>query len=147
MPFLFINKKSPVELHNALILALLESGSNTVAPATGLDGSSRLIRKRKRLLPYQGPGEPVEGEGSLRTKRLKRWAVEIRNSDRESIKQLRIVSLPKGEKDQNARKARGRDRPLKGRDQGINERGVRLVREGRGDSHSYMRCRLTLTFD
>jgi hypothetical protein len=125
-----------VELHNALILALLESGSTTVSSTGGLDGGSRLIRKRKRLLPYQGPGEPVEGEGSLRTKRLKRWAVEIKNSDRESLKQLRTVTYSKGEKDQNGRKARGRDRPLKGRDQGLNERGVRLVREGRGKEYT-----------
>jgi len=131
-----------VELHNTLILALLESGSSSSAQTTGLDGSSRLIRKRKRLLPYQGPGEPVEGEGSLRSKRLKRWAVEIKNSDREAIKQLRVVSPSKSEKNQGSRKERGRDRPLRGRDQGLNERGVRLVREGRDPAGTHQALHL-----
>jgi hypothetical protein len=119
----------------------LESGTSITTPSASADGGSRLLRKRKRLLPYQGPDAPVEGEGSLRTKRLKRWAVEIRNSEREGIKQLRVVPLPKSDKE--GKKQRNRNRPLKGRDQGINERGVRLVREGRG---RYTKAKIASTY-
>lgn len=117
-----------------MILAILESGSTSSASHASLDGGSKLIRKRKRLLPYQGPGALEEGEGSLRSKRLKRWAVEIKNSERETIKHLRVPPpAPKGDKDEVSNKDRKRNRPLKGRDEGRNERGVRLVREGRGE--------------
>jgi hypothetical protein len=119
-------------LHNALILAILESGSSAAPSTSNLEGGSKLIRKRKRLLPYQGPDAPEEGEGSLRSKRFKRWAVEMKSSERESIKQLRSTTVPKVGKDDGSKKEKKRDRPLKGRDQSLNERGVILVREGKG---------------
>jgi hypothetical protein len=75
-------------------------------------------RKRRRLLPYQGPDpdEPI----TLRSSRLKRWAVGIGRRERERIRNLKPVALSSKQK------------PRPEVDEIANERGVRLLHERGG---------------
>jgi len=105
-----------VQLHNALIVSIFDPSTHSVAALTPPpDIPKGPPRKRRRLLPYQGPDpdEPI----TLRSSRLKRWAVGINRRERDRIRNLKPVALsskrvPRPEVDEIA-----------------NERGVRLLAE------------------
>ncbi|KAF8498647.1 transcriptional regulator of RNA polII, SAGA, subunit-domain-containing protein [Russula emetica] len=105
-----------VQLHNALIVSIFDPSTHLVAALTPPpDVPKGPPRKRRRLLPYQGPDpdEPI----TLRSSRLKRWAVGIGRRERDRIRNLKPVALsskrvPRPEVDEIA-----------------NERGMRLPSE------------------
>ena len=108
-----------MQLHNALIVSIFDPSTHLVAALTPPpDVPKGPPRKRRRLLPYQGPDpdEPI----TLRSSRLKRWAVGIGRRERDRIRNLKPVALsskrvPRPEVDEIA-----------------NERGVRLLSERGG---------------
>jgi Transcriptional regulator of RNA polII, SAGA, subunit len=109
-----------VQLHNALIVSIFDPSTHLVTALTPPpDVPKGPPRKRRRLLPYQGPDpdEPI----TLRSSRLKRWAVGIGRRERDRIRNLKPVALtskrvPRPEVDEIA-----------------NERGVRLLPERGGE--------------
>ena len=125
-----------MQLHNALIVSIFDPSTHLVAALTPPpDVPKGPPRKRRRLLPYQGPDpdEPI----TLRSSRLKRWAVGIGRRERDRIRNLKPVALtskrvPRPEEDEIA-----------------NERGVRLLSERGGkcfrrspaEMLSYLQCR------
>jgi len=108
-----------VQLHNALIISICDPSTHLVTALTPPpDVPKGPPRKRRRLLPYQGPDpdEPV----TLRSSRLKRWAVGIGSRERERIRNLKPAAPPP------KRKARPEV------DEIANERGVQLLTERGG---------------
>ncbi len=109
-----------VQLHNALIVSIFDPSTHLVTALTPPpDVPKGPPRKRRRLLPYQGPDpdEPI----TLRSSRLKRWAVGIGRRERDRIRNLKPVALsskpvPRPEVDDIA-----------------NESGVRLLSERGGE--------------
>ncbi|THH13453.1 hypothetical protein EW146_g6766 [Bondarzewia mesenterica] len=107
-----------VQLHNALIISIFDPSAHLVPFSPPPDAPKGPPRKRRRLLPYQGP-DPHEPT-SLRSARLKRWIVGVGRRERERIRNFEPVALtydkqPRPEEDEIAR-----------------ERGVQLLPE-RGD--------------
>lgn len=108
-----------MQLHNALIVSIFDPSTHLVAALTPPpDVPKGPPRKRRRLLPYQGP-DPDEPY-TLRSSRLKRWAVGIGRRERDRIRNLKPVALsskrvPRPEVDEIA-----------------NERGVKLLSERGG---------------
>ncbi|KAI9511607.1 transcriptional regulator of RNA polII, SAGA, subunit-domain-containing protein [Russula earlei] len=105
-----------VQLHNALIISIFDPSTHLVAALTPPpDVPKGPPRKRRRLLPYQGPDadEPI----TLRSSRLKRWAVGIGRRERERIRNLKPVPLSSKRK------------PRLEVDEIANERGVQLLPE------------------
>ena len=123
LSFSFLSRRSNhsivVQLHNSLIVSIFDPSTHLVAALTPPpDVPKGPPRKRRRLLPYQGPDpdEPI----TLRSSRLKRWAVGIGRRERDRIRNLKPVALstkrpPRPEVDEIA-----------------NERGVRLLSERGG---------------
>lgn len=108
-----------MQLHNALIISIFDPSTHLVAALTPPpDVPKGPPRKRRRLLPYQGPdpGEPI----TLRSSRLKRWAIGIGRRERDRIRNLKPVALS------SKRKARPEV------DEIANERGVQLLPERGG---------------
>jgi hypothetical protein len=114
-----LSNLSPVQLHNSLIVSIFDPSTHLVTALTPPpDVPKGPPRKRRRLLPYQGPDpdEPI----TLRSSRLKRWAVGIGRRERDRIRNLKPVALstkrpPRPEVDEIA-----------------DERGVRLLSERGG---------------
>lgn len=109
----------PVQLHNALIISIFDPSTHMVAALTPPpDVPKGPPRKRRRLLPYQGPDpdEPI----TLRSSRLKRWAVGIGRRERDRIRNLKPVAMSSKQK------------PRPEVDEIANERGVRLLQERGG---------------
>ena len=107
-----------MQLHNALIISICDPSTHLVTALTPPpDVPKGPPRKRRRLLPYQGPDpdEPI----TLRSSRLKRWAVGIGCRERDRIRNLKPVASSK-------RKARPEV------DEIANERGVQLLPERGG---------------
>jgi len=105
-----------VQLHNALIISICDPSTHLVTALTPPpDVPKGPPRKRRRLLPYQGPdpNEPI----TLRSSRLKRWAVGIGSRERDRIRNLKPVALS----------SRQKARPEV--DEIANERGVQLLPE------------------
>ncbi|KAI0285854.1 transcriptional regulator of RNA polII, SAGA, subunit-domain-containing protein [Russula aff. rugulosa BPL654] len=105
-----------VQLHNALIVSIFDPSTHLVAALTPPpDVPKGPPRKRRRLLPYQGPDpdEPI----TLRSSRLKRWAVGIGRRERDRIRNLKPVALS------------SKRVPRPEVDEISNERGVRLLSE------------------
>lgn len=86
-------------------------------------------RKRRRVLPYQGPDD---AGGSLRSARLKRWTVSLGRRERE-----RIRSLPFGGVDSVG--------PRKHVDEIAADRGVVLLSERGGTFFVVVAARFALT--
>jgi hypothetical protein len=108
-----------VQLHNALIISIFDPSTHLVAALTPPpDIPKGPPRKRRRLLPYQGPdpNEPI----TLRSARLKRWAVGIGRRERERIRGVKPAALS----------AKRKPRPEV--DEIANERGVQLLHERGG---------------
>jgi hypothetical protein len=109
-----------VQLHNALIVSIFDPSTHLVAALTPPpDVPKGPPRKRRRLLPYQGPDpdEPI----TLRSSRLKRWAVGIGRRERDRIRNLKPVALS------------SKRVPRPEVDEISNERGVRLLSERGGE--------------
>ena len=108
-----------MQLHNSLIVSIFDPSTHLVAALTPPpDVPKGPPRKRRRLLPYQGP-DPDE-PFTLRSSRLKRWAIGLGRRERDRIRNLKPVALgtkrsPRPEVDEIA-----------------NERGVRLLTERGG---------------
>lgn len=79
-----------VQLHNALIISLFDARSFK-RPITPLpDHPKAPPRKRRKILPYQGPEVPDEAL-SYRSARLKRWSVSVGRQERERIRSLQYL--------------------------------------------------------
>ncbi|KAJ7063547.1 transcriptional regulator of RNA polII, SAGA, subunit-domain-containing protein [Mycena amicta] len=106
-----------LQLHNALIISLFDATTHKrpLSPSA-LPRSKPSNRKRRRVLPYQGPSDDTEGL-SFRSPRLKRWALSIGRRERERLKTFQAVPLDA--------------RPL-AHEEIASERGVVLLAE-RGD--------------
>ena len=108
-----------MQLHNALIISIFDPSTHLVAALTPPpDVPKGPPRKRRRLLPYQGPDpdEPI----TLRSSRLKRWVVGIGRRERDRIRNLKPVALS----------SKRKSRPEV--DEIANERGVQLLPERGG---------------
>ncbi|KAJ7273084.1 transcriptional regulator of RNA polII, SAGA, subunit-domain-containing protein [Mycena rebaudengoi] len=106
-----------VQLHNALIISLFDATTHKRPPSpTALPRAKPPPRKRRRVLPYQGPDDDPDAL-SLRSARLKMWALSVGKRERERIKTFQAAPLDM--------------RPLRS-DEISAERGVILLPE-RGD--------------
>ncbi|CAK5264299.1 unnamed protein product [Mycena citricolor] len=106
-----------VQLHNTLIISLFDATKHKRPPSPAVVPRPKPpARKRRRLLPYQGPDEHPENL-SLRSTRLKRWALSVGKQERERLKSFQASPLDA--------------RPLVS-DEIASERGVILLHE-RGD--------------
>ncbi|KAK0429723.1 transcriptional regulator of RNA polII, SAGA, subunit-domain-containing protein [Armillaria borealis] len=76
-----------IQLHNALIISLFDARSFKRPLTPPPDLPKPPPRKRRRTLPYQGPGD----DGSIRSERLKRWMVSIGKHERDRIAALESV--------------------------------------------------------
>lgn len=106
-----------VQLHNTLIISLFDARSFKRPAAPPPDLPKPQPRKRRRILPYQGP----EGsDDSLRSFKLKRWVVSLGKHERQRIKNL--SSIPPIES----------AKPRKYTDEISRERGVVVLQERGG---------------
>ena len=108
-------------MHNSLIISILGTSLHHAPPTPPPDtpGNGKPPRKRRRILPHQDFGIDAES-GMIRSPRLKRWTVGMGRKERERIKAFQA-------------KARAIERgPREETDEIARERGVVLLREGRG---------------
>ncbi|KAJ7349097.1 transcriptional regulator of RNA polII, SAGA, subunit-domain-containing protein [Mycena albidolilacea] len=119
-----------VQLHNALIISLFDATTHKRPPSpTAVPRPRPPPRKRRRVLPYQGPGEDLDAL-SLRSARLKRWALSVGKRERERLKSFQPSPLDA--------------RPLLG-DEISAERGVTLLPERGNAPGSHMPVHLAAT--
>lgn len=116
-----VDTLSIVQLHNALIISIFDPSQRPVSLTPPPEAPKGPARKRKRLLPYQGPDpeEPV----SLKSARLKKWTLGVGKRERERLRSLEPVALS------------SRYEPRPGMDEIASERGVQLLKERGGKSH------------
>ncbi|SJL03569.1 uncharacterized protein ARMOST_06926 [Armillaria ostoyae] len=91
-----------IQLHNALIISLFDARSFKRPLTPPPDLPKPPPRKRRRTLPYQGPGD----DGSIRSERLKRWTVSVGKHERDRIAALESVpptTAPRLDTDEIAR--------------------------------------------
>ncbi|KAJ6598021.1 transcriptional regulator of RNA polII, SAGA, subunit-domain-containing protein [Mycena sp. CBHHK59/15] len=82
-----------VQLHNALIISLFDATTHKRPPSpTALPRPKAPPRKRRRVLPYQGPTDDLDAL-SLRSARLKRWALSVGKRERERLKAFQAAPL------------------------------------------------------
>jgi hypothetical protein len=108
-----------VQLHNTLVISCFDTSSDIQLPSTSSDATRRPAKKKRRLLPYQGPDEP--DALSLRSERLKKWVI-VGKRERE-----RVRALATGVRPADAW-------PVPPQDEIMRDRGVVLQRE-RGGSY------------
>lgn len=111
-----------VQLHNALIISLFDATATLKRPPSPPPPSmpkAPPTKRRRTLLPYQGPGIPDE-QRAIRSSRSKRWALTMGKRERQRLKAL-----------QNAPSAL-EPRPRKDIDEIACERGVELLPERGG---------------
>jgi len=119
-----------VQLHNALIISLFDATTHKRPPSpTAVPRPKPPPRKRRRVLPYQGPAEDLDAL-SLRSARLKRWALSIGKRERERLKSFQATPLD--------------TRPLLS-DEISAERGVTLLNERNNPAGSHMPVHLAAT--
>ncbi|KAF7359251.1 hypothetical protein MSAN_01267400 [Mycena sanguinolenta] len=119
-----------VQLHNALIISLFDATTHKRPPSpTALPRPKPPARKRRRVLPYQGPAEDLDAR-SLRSARLKRWALSVGKRERERLKSFQPTPLDA--------------RPLLS-DEISSERGVTLLPERGNPPGSHMPVHLAAT--
>jgi hypothetical protein len=75
-----------VQLHNALIVSIFDTSRKKVLAKPVVDAPKKPPRKRRRLLPYQGPDEA--DAASLTSERLKKWTVGLGKRERERVQAL-----------------------------------------------------------
>ncbi|KAL7280759.1 hypothetical protein ACG7TL_005703 [Trametes sanguinea] len=73
------------------LVSLFDTSAQLAPPTPPPDVPKPPARKRRRTLPYQGPD--VLDEGTLRSERLKKWAVGLGRRERERIRALEAVAL------------------------------------------------------
>ncbi|KAI0048116.1 hypothetical protein FA95DRAFT_1491478 [Auriscalpium vulgare] len=114
-----VDNSQLVQLHNALIISIFDPSAHRAALTPPPDAPKGPPRKKRRLLPYQGPDpdEPV----TLRSTRLKQWTMGIGRRERERVRNFRPAAL-------SERKLQ----PRLDQDEISRERGVQLLPE-RGD--------------
>ncbi|KAF7305185.1 hypothetical protein MKEN_01233700 [Mycena kentingensis (nom. inval.)] len=82
-----------IQLHNALIISLFDATTHKRPPEPSAQPRAKPPpRKRRRVLPYQGPNDPTDLM-SLRSARLKRWALSVGKRERERIKAFQAQPL------------------------------------------------------
>ncbi|KIK91526.1 hypothetical protein PAXRUDRAFT_830776 [Paxillus rubicundulus Ve08.2h10] len=104
-----------VQLHNSLIISLFDFTVHRRPPTPPPDVPKLPPRKRRRILPYQGPDDT---DGTLRSNRLKRWTVSLGRRERDRIRNLQAQSG-----------TWERQRPRKDADEIARDRGVVLLPE------------------
>lgn len=115
-------QRKSVQLHNAMIISLFDATATLKRPPSPPPSLSKQppIKRRRTLLPYQGPNFSDE-DRSIRSARLKRWALTMGRKERERLKTLQnlppIVDPP---------------RPRRDMDEIACERGVELLSERGG---------------
>ncbi|KAL0579266.1 Fe(2+) transporter [Marasmius crinis-equi] len=77
-----------IQLHNALVISLFDSRSHRRHVSPPSDLPKPPPRKRRRMLPYQGP-EASEEELTLRSARMKRWTVSVGKQERERVRHMK----------------------------------------------------------
>ncbi|KIK60299.1 hypothetical protein GYMLUDRAFT_43596 [Collybiopsis luxurians FD-317 M1] len=85
-----------IQLHNALIISLFDARSHKrplTPPPTEQKTKSPRPRKRRRVLPYQGP-DVSDDQLGLTSSRLKRWVVSLGKPERERIRNLTSTPQP-----------------------------------------------------
>ena len=107
-----------VQLHNSLIISLFDFTVHRRPPTPPPDAPKQPPRKRRRILPYQGPDDL---DGALRSNRLKRWTVSLGRRERDRIRNIASQSG-----------ALERLRPRKDTDEIARDRGVVLLQERSG---------------
>ncbi|KAJ7702225.1 transcriptional regulator of RNA polII, SAGA, subunit-domain-containing protein [Mycena rosella] len=81
-----------VQLHNGLIISLFDATTHKRPPSpTALPRAKPPPRKRRRVLPYQGPDDA--DALSLRSPRLTRWALSIGKRERDRLKSFQPAPL------------------------------------------------------
>ncbi|KAH0836628.1 transcriptional regulator of RNA polII, SAGA, subunit-domain-containing protein [Lanmaoa asiatica] len=108
-----------VQLHNSLIISLFDFTVHRRPPTPPPDAPKQPPRKRRRILPYQGPDDM---NGTLRSNRLKRWTVSLGRRERDRVRNLPSQSS-----------ALERPRPRKDMDEIARDRGVVLLPERGGE--------------
>ena len=108
-----------VQLHNSLIISLFDFTVHRRPPTPPPDAPKQPPRKRRRILPYQGPDDVA---GTLRSNRLKRWTVSLGRRERDRVRNLSLQSS-----------ALERPRPRKDMDEIARDRGVVLLPERGGE--------------
>ncbi|KAF9525968.1 transcriptional regulator of RNA polII, SAGA, subunit-domain-containing protein [Crepidotus variabilis] len=112
-----------LQLHNALIISLFDATATLKRPPSPPPPSLPKpppSKRRRTLLPYQGPDIPDE-QRTIRSGRLKKWALSVGRKERERIRAL-----------QTAPTTIEPMRPRREIDEIACERGVELLPE-RGD--------------
>ncbi|KAL1697042.1 transcriptional regulator of RNA polII, SAGA, subunit-domain-containing protein [Schizophyllum commune] len=109
-----------IQLHNSLVISLFDAiAYKQRPPSPSRDAPKPPPRKRRRVLPYQGPDTPDE-DLTYRSARLKKWALGIGQQERARLREL--PSLPP---------ALDPPRPRPDTDEIARERGViRLLERG-----------------
>lgn len=125
-PIFYLDQSSRMEnivqLHNALIISLFDATATLKRPPSPPPPSmpkAPPTKRRRTLLPYQGPGVPDE-QRAIRSSRSKRWALTMGKRERQRLK-----ALP------NAPSA-SEPRPRKDIDEIACERGVEFLPERGG---------------
>ncbi|KAI0060968.1 hypothetical protein BV25DRAFT_816944 [Artomyces pyxidatus] len=105
-----------VQLHNALIISIFDPSAHLAALTPPPDAPKGPPRKRRRLLPYQGPdpNEPL----TLRSSRLKQWTLGLGRRERERVRTFNPTAL-----------SDRKPQPRPHEDEITAERGVRLLPE------------------
>ncbi|KAF7323228.1 hypothetical protein HMN09_00103500 [Mycena chlorophos] len=82
-----------IQLHNALIISLFDATTHKRPPSPSAAPRPKpLVRKRRRVLPYQGPNEDPSAL-SYRSPRLKKWALSIGKRERDRLKAFQPAPL------------------------------------------------------
>ena len=119
-------------LHNSLIVSLFDTSAHLAPPTPPPDVPKQPPRKRRRTLPYQGPGN--YDPATLRSLRIKKWTIGLGKRERERIRSLEPYA------------AQVEPQLEEWKDEIVAERGVKLLPERGGtlcDIHGY--C-LIMTF-
>ncbi|CAA7267403.1 unnamed protein product [Cyclocybe aegerita] len=110
-----------IQLHNALIISLFDATATLKRPPTPPLSSFPKpppTKRRRTLLPYQGPSVPDE-ERTVRSMRLKKWTLSMGRRERERLKVMPTVPPPTDPPPP----------PRKALDEIASERGVELLPE------------------
>ena len=87
------NERVTVQLHNALIISLFDATATLKRPPSPPpppQSKPPPAKRRRTLLPFQGPDLP-EDQRTIRSTRIKRWALSMGKRERERIKGLQTL--------------------------------------------------------
>ncbi|KAH9479580.1 hypothetical protein JR316_0008175 [Psilocybe cubensis] len=109
-----------LQLHNALVISLFDATATLKRPPTPPPPALPKpppTKRRRTLLPYQGPGVP-EDSRTIRSARMRKFALSIGKRERERVKALQHAPPPVDP-----------PRPRRELDEIASERGVELLPE------------------